>query len=107
MNEESILESLFWLNNENHPINSDKIKKGFDELRHTIGWLHSHEFDRVYNIVCDLCVLHSEAAFAEGVRIGVLLMKEIGRKSIPQNNSSNHRVSTIMSTMLIKLLLLV
>lgn len=78
MNEESVLESLFWLNNEKHPINSDKVRKGFDELHDVIGSLNTAEFERFYGIVCDLCVLHSEAAFAEGIKIGISLAKEIG-----------------------------
>lgn len=77
MNEESILESLFWMNNEQHPINSDDIKKGFDKLRDTLGWLDSNEQERTYEIVYDLCVAHSVVSFTEGVRFGVLLMFEI------------------------------
>lgn len=79
MNEESVLQSLFWLSNEQHPINSSKIKEGFAQLRSLLSQLNEAEFDRVYSVVCDLCLLHGEASFTEGVRIGVTLMKEIGR----------------------------
>lgn len=77
MNEEPILESLFWMNNEQHPINSDDIKKGFDKLRITLECLESNEQERIYEIVYDLCVYHSIVSFTEGVRFGALLMLEI------------------------------
>lgn len=77
MNEESILESLFWMNNEQHPIKSDDIKNGFEKLRNTLGWLESNEQERIYEIVYDLCVYHSVVSFTEGVRFGALLMLEI------------------------------
>lgn len=79
MNEESVLQSLFWLSNEQHPINNSKIKEGFSQLHSLLSQLNEAEFDRVYSIVCDLCLLHGEASFADGVRIGISLMKEIGR----------------------------
>ena len=78
MNEESVLQSLFWLSNELHPINSSNIQEGFAQLRSLLSQLNEAEFDRIYSVVCDLCLLHGEASFADGVRIGVSLMKEIG-----------------------------
>lgn len=84
MNEESILQSLFWLSNEQHPINNSKIKEGFAELRSMLTWLSDTEFDRIHGVVSDLCLLHCEASFAEGVRIGISLIREIEQNNTPR-----------------------
>jgi len=79
MNEEGILETLYWYVEETHPISNSKTKDCFTKLRKTMDQMGSNEADKVFAVVSDLCIERGKIAFAEGVRIGITLMQEIKR----------------------------
>lgn len=71
----TILDALFWLYTEHNSLDCEKIKVQFTKLREHLK-LPPQEYDEVFYIVSDLCVLHGRAAFMEGVRLGMRLMQE-------------------------------
>ena len=73
---ESVLDMLFWHYTEYNQIDNEKIKAQFAKLRDYLN-LPPQEYDEVFYIVSDLCILHSSTAFAEGIRWGFQLRVEI------------------------------
>jgi len=73
---ESILDALFWMYMEYCPADSETIKALYVQLRKIMN-LPPECYDQVFDIVSDLCVEHGRKAFREGLRLGVVLIKEL------------------------------
>ena len=76
---ESVLDVLFWHYAEYGSLDSEKISDQFDALRKLVNF-PPKEYDRVFDVVSDLCLEHGRLAFREGMRLGILLMCEIKDK---------------------------
>ena len=76
-NAESIMEFFYWHYAENNPIDNQKIRDGFAQIRQQYPHLPMQEFDPLFTTVSDLCVEHERLAFLEGLRLGVTLMVEL------------------------------
>lgn len=72
---DTILDALFWLYTENNNLDCAEVKAQFARLREYLN-LPSKEYDEVFYVVSDLCVLYSRTAFTEGIRLGMQLMQE-------------------------------
>ena len=70
---ESPLENLYWHYFEDHPLDTDEIKKRFAELAGILDQLPLKEHDRVWDITCALCTEYEKAGFLEGARKGASL----------------------------------
>ncbi len=75
---ESVMEFLYWHYAENNPIDNQKIRDGFAQIRQQYPHLSMEEFDPIFTTVSDLCMEHEHLAFLEGLRLGVTLMMELG-----------------------------
>lgn len=71
---DTVLDALFWLCSEFHNPDGEKIRAQFEKLRaHLI--LPPQEFDAVFDIVSDLCIIQGRTDFTTGIRLGMLLMQ--------------------------------
>lgn len=73
----SILTLLYEAYNEVNRMDNDQIKADFNALYHAMNGMALKEMDRVIYPVCTLCRNHEKAGFVEGVKVGILLSKEI------------------------------
>lgn len=76
-NADSILDTIFWIYTESNPIEDDQSKKKYKAIRERISSLSLTDCDEVFNLICDLCTDHERLAFREGIRFGMLLMREL------------------------------
>ncbi len=79
---ESILGLLYWHYTECNPIDNQKIRDGFAQIRQQYPHLSMQEFDPIFTTVSDLCLEHERLAFLEGLRLGVTLMTELTERNI-------------------------
>lgn len=75
---QTVVDRIYWAYMENHWIDNDKISKNYSVLRKRVN-MPTHEYDEVLYIVSDLCLEHGRLAFMEGLKIGMLLMQEMGK----------------------------
>ena len=74
---EFTLEGLYWHYFEEHPIDTEEIKKRFAELAGILDQLTLKEHDRVWDLACALCTEHEKVGFLEGARMGAALVAEL------------------------------
>ena len=74
--EESVLDTLFWLYTEHNNMDNKAILEQFSKLRKYIS-LPPREYDEVFYIVSSLCLEHAKQAFHGGFCLAVTLMQEI------------------------------
>ena len=72
----SVLDVLFWHYAEYGSLDSEAIRDQFNTLRKLVNF-PPKEYDKVFDVVSDLCLEHGRLAFWEGIRLGMLLMCEI------------------------------
>ena len=77
---DSVTDVLHWYYAENNPIDNQKIRDSFANLRGQSPNLSLQEFDSIFDTVSDLCVEHERLAFYEGLRLGVTLMMELAEE---------------------------
>lgn len=77
MDGESVLGMLYECHNENHSYDNQQIKADFHALYEKMNGIPLREMDKIIYPVCTLCRDHEKAGFIEGVRIGILLLREI------------------------------
>lgn len=75
---DSVLGLLYECFNENNPYDSKQIKADFEELYRQMNGMPLREMDRIVYPVCKLCWDHERAGVAEGIKIGVRLLQELG-----------------------------
>ena len=56
---------------------TDEVKQAFDELYQTMTGKTLKEKDEVIYATCRLCSLHQQTGFVDGIKIGIILAKEI------------------------------
>ncbi len=76
-NADSILDMIFWIYSESNPIEDDQSKRKYKAIRERISSLSLTDCDEVFNLICDLCTDQVRLAFREGIRFGMLLMREL------------------------------
>ncbi len=76
-NADSILDMIFWIYSESNPIEDDASKRKYKAIRERISSLSLTDCDELFNLICDLCTDHERLAFREGIRFGMLLMREL------------------------------
>lgn len=69
----TIADALYGCYRELHPLDSEAIRIGFQQLDRVLGALPLQECDQVWNLTCDLCCSHEKSAFLEGIRVGISL----------------------------------
>lgn len=74
---ESVLGILYECHNENHPYDNDQIKADFNELYRQMNGMELREMDKIIYPVCILCRDHEKAGFMEGMKIGLMLLREL------------------------------
>lgn len=74
---DSILGMLYGRYNECNTLDTDEIKAAFDELYQRMNGMPLREMDRILDVVCALCKDHQMSGFADGVKVGLLLAKEL------------------------------
>jgi len=74
---ESVLTMLYECHNENNPYDNEQIKADFNELYHQMNGMPLREMDKIIYPVCKLCRDHEKAGFVDGIRIGVVISKEL------------------------------
>ncbi len=79
---ESVMEFLYWHYSESNPIDNQKIRDGFAQIRQQYPYLSMQEFDPIFTMVSDLCLEHERLAFLEGLRLGVAMMMELAEKEV-------------------------
>ena len=77
---ESILSLLYQTYTAYNPIDNQKIKDSFANLRNHFPELNLKQFDPIFTTVSDLCLECEQLAFTEGLRLGVTLMLELSEK---------------------------
>lgn len=73
----TILEMLYCYYHECNNTDPDAVKAAFDYLYQRMHGMTLREMDRIVDAVCILCTEHERSGFIEGVRVGILLSKEI------------------------------
>ena len=73
----SILEMLFTYYHECNNTDSDAVKAAFEDLYHRMNGMSLREMDRIVDAVCTLCLEHEKTGFVEGVKVGLLLARDI------------------------------
>ena len=79
-NAESILEVLFDAYNESSGFDNATISADFEELYQLMHGKPLKEIDEIIYAVCTLCRDHEKAGFIEGIKVGIVLDKEINRR---------------------------
>ena len=74
---ESVLSMLYECHNENNPYDNEQIKEDFNELYRQMNGMELREMDKIIYPVCKLCRDHEKAGFIEGIRVGIMLAKEL------------------------------
>ena len=74
---DSILDMIFWNYTESNLIEDEQSKRKYKAIRERIASLSLTDCDAIFNLICDLCTDHERLAFREGIRFGMLLMREL------------------------------
>ena len=56
---------------------TDEIKQAFDDLYNTLSDKTLKEKDTVIDLVCDLCRLHQQSGFIDGICLGLRMAQEL------------------------------
>lgn len=76
-NAQSILELLYYIYTEHHPIENATILYQFRELDQLLQYFTLPEHDRFTNLLCDVCTEYSRQAFLTGFHVGFHLSAEL------------------------------
>ena len=56
---------------------TDAIKQAFDELYHSMTGKTLKEKDEIIDTICNLCRLHQQTGFIDGIRLGLRMAQEL------------------------------
>ena len=70
---ESVTRALYGCYHEIHPQDSEGIRERFSQLDVVLQTLTLRDYDKVWDLTCQLCGDHEKDAFLEGIRVGVCL----------------------------------
>ena len=74
---ETVISLLYEAYSDNNRMYDDQIKADFAELYQLLNGMPLREMDWLINPVCALCREHERSGFVHGVRIGILLAREL------------------------------
>lgn len=75
-NAKKLLDFLYWHYSEYNPIDNELIRNQFETMRSMLN-LPPREYDRLFSLVCDMCLEHGRLGFIEGLKFGIVLMQEL------------------------------
>ena len=73
----SILDMLFTYYQQCNNTDTDAVKAAFEDLYQRMHGMPLREMDRIIDVVCTLCREHARAGFTDGIKLGMLLEKEM------------------------------
>ena len=76
-NSETLLEMLYDIYTQFNGFDNEAIRKDFEDIYAAMNGKPIREIDAVINPVCILCRDCEKASFAEGVKVGVRLAREL------------------------------
>ena len=56
---------------------TDEIKQAFDDLYNALSDKSLKETDAIIDLTCNLCRLHQQSGFIDGIRLGLKLSQEL------------------------------
>ena len=56
---------------------TEEVKQAFDKLYHSMTGKTLKEKDEIIDAVCNLCRLHQQTGFIDGIRLGLQLAQEL------------------------------
>ena len=56
---------------------TDEIKRAFDNLYNALSDKSLKEKDTIIDLTCNLCRLHQQSGFIDGIRLGLCLSQEV------------------------------
>ena len=59
---------------------TDEIKQAFEELYEAMNGKTIREMDEIIYPVCSLCRVHQQSGFIEGLKLGVVLSRELSHE---------------------------
>ena len=74
---DSILGMLYGRYNECNSLDTEGIKANFEKLYQQMNGMPLREMDRIVDAVCALCRDHQKSGFVDGIKVGLLLAKEL------------------------------
>lgn len=74
---ESVLTMLYECYSDSNRMDDEQIRADFRELYAQMNGMTIKEIDTIIYPVCSLCRDHQRSGFVEGVKIGLLLVKEV------------------------------
>ena len=74
---ESVLTLLYEAYSECNRLDDTQIKADFNELYRLMNGMELQEMDKIIYPVCKLCRDHERSGFAEGIKIGIMLAREL------------------------------
>ena len=76
-NSQTLMEMLYCTYTNNNAIDSEKIRKGFEEIERLTQGLAFQESDAVCSAVVSICAEQEQIAFLAGLRVGAQLVLEL------------------------------
>lgn len=73
----SLMEMLHEVYTMYNSIDSEELRGKFRELRPVLEQLPRDDGNRLFSLICDLCMEHEQLAFSHGIVVGMQLMSEI------------------------------
>ena len=73
----SILEMLYCYYHECNNADPDSVKIAFEDLYERMHGMSLREMDRIVDAVCVLSTEHERNGFIEGMKVGIMLEKEL------------------------------
>ena len=73
----SILEMLYTSYHQYNRMDTDEIKRDFEQLYAEMTGMSLKDMDGILDTVCRLCTDHEKAGFVTGVQVGVGLIDEL------------------------------
>ena len=74
---DSLVELLYYCFCLQRGLDTEQIRRGFQQIEEIIGKLSFEENDRLSNLTCDLCDCYQREAFREGLLTGFRLYREL------------------------------
>ena len=74
---ESVLTMLYEAYSECNRLDDAQIKGDFEELYRLMNGMELQEMDKIIYPVCMLCREHERTGFVEGIKIGIMLEREL------------------------------
>lgn len=71
--DEQLWDQLYQVYRELHPQDIRSVREAFSQLDLALKKLPLQEYDRIWNLTCQLCYESERQAFLEGLRVGIRL----------------------------------